>query len=263
MKNLLGLKGFLIFCMCMAGHVCMYAQKPGDYMEIGGVPAFVFYVDDSGHGLAMSAAAVTPEALKTLERQVKKGRVTKEQAEMVKGMNVLDIKGYAKAGKLKADAKKKLFEGLIPALGDKGEENAKAIEAYCKARGLSLEEEFPWQYWASQLGEGWYIPGDYELELFARFFMGGLDKEYGMGVLDMVARAKELADNEVARGMVQSIVMQGGLMSSTAKHSECGFRILCRVERKLPTLLYWYELLDEVRGTLKEENVQTCAVHEF
>ena len=47
-------KIFIILCIVMCS-VCVKGQKLGDYMEIDGVPGFVFYLDETGeHGLVMS-----------------------------------------------------------------------------------------------------------------------------------------------------------------------------------------------------------------
>ena len=49
-----------------------FAQKNlGDYIEINGVPAFVFYLDQSKeHGLAMSIPALDAKGVKEVDKMV-------------------------------------------------------------------------------------------------------------------------------------------------------------------------------------------------
>lgn len=75
-----------LMCLC-ALFACAFltkAQGLGDYMEIDGVPGFVFYVDETGeHGLVMSALGQIPKIAKQnakLAKQIgKKNGMSKEQ----------------------------------------------------------------------------------------------------------------------------------------------------------------------------------------
>lgn len=257
-------KLILFLSINLISTIVIQAQKLGDYMEIDGIPSFVFYIDDTGkHGLVMSMPAVYTDMLKQLDKYVKKGLIDKKQAELCKNGNTIDIKNYAKTGKLKPKNKEKLFEGLISKLGEKGEENAIAIETYCKERNISMQENFPWEYWASQLGNGWFIPGDEELKLFARYYTGGIGKDHSLGIAFLSSRGKELSDDARIQSALISIAVKGGLISSTAKYADCGFRALHQIKKTLPKLKYWFELLDNLNGAHKELNVQTCAIHKF
>ena len=161
-KQSSSIKKGIICCLSLFCSLSIQAQKLGDYIEIDSVPAFIFYIDNTGkHGLAMSMPAVYSDMLKKIDKYVKKGLIDKRQAELSKKGNVIDIKNYEESGMLKPKNKQKLFENLIPKLTEKGEENAAIIEAYCKEQNILMQEHFPWEYWASQLGQGWFIPGDY------------------------------------------------------------------------------------------------------
>ncbi len=251
-------------CICVAGLAAANAQKPGDYMEIGGIPAFVFYVDETGqHGLAMSMPAVYKHTLKKLDKYVKKGVITEKQAEIAKSGLTLDIEGYKKSGMLNPKNKTALFEELIPLLSDDGEKNALTIAFYCNDKNLSMEEKFPWEYWATRLGEGWFIPGDKELLLYAQFYVGGEGKSNSMGISFINGgQSKKVSSDERVQTALTNIAIIGGLISSTAKFPKFGFRTLSRIHQRL-TMKNWFELLDNIDGGTKEMTVQTCAVHKF
>lgn len=242
--------------------VSTFAQQLGDYIEIGGVPAFVFYLDETGqHGLAMSMPALSPKQLKGIDKYVKKELMTETQAEYFRNGNMsLDLDTYKKAGLLKKRTKETLFGDLIPSLSGDGKNNASAIASYCQKNSLSMRDNFPWEYWASQLGDGWYIPGDNELEKFAVFFCGGLNKSNGIGSVKWASQYKHLSNDKRVQYALGYIGMIG-LMSSTAKHADSGFRTLHKVST---TNKSWYELLDALIGKDKEMvGVKTCAVHDF
>lgn len=258
------IKKGIILCLCLICCLSVQAQKLGDYIEIDGVPAFIFYIDDTGsHGLAMSMPGVYTDMLDKLDKYVKKGLIDENQVELCKTGYTIDIKSYEKSGKLKSKNKQKLFEKLVPKLTDKGEENAVVIGDYCKEQNISMEENFPWEYWASQLGKGWFIPGEYELTLFAEFYSGGIGKDYSMGISFISKRGNEISNDSRVQAALTSIASKGGLISSTAKFADSGFRTLHRVQKNMPKLTYWFELLDNIKGANKELNVHTCAVHRF
>lgn len=258
-------KLFFLLCFSLLFSLCSHAYyRLGDYMEIDGVQAFVFYVDQSGeHGLVMSMPALTPKKVKKIDKIVKDGLLTEAQADVISKSYVLDIGSYDDAGMLKTKSKRALFTDLIKSLSDNGEQNAIAITNYCKEKNISMKDNFPWEYWASQLGNGWFMPGDAELSLYAQFYCGGLGRKNGLGIKFVTkGRAKELSGDERVQNALQTIAAFG-IMSSTAKHPECGFRALCHVFAALGKTTEWFEILDEITGGCKEKSVSTCAVHKF
>ena len=50
-----------------------------------------------------------------------------------------------------------------------GKENAKVIRNYCEENDVDMKTFFPDQYWAESLGDGWFIPGVAEIELYTQF----------------------------------------------------------------------------------------------
>lgn len=260
------MKKIFIISFLITLNLSVFAKKPGDYIEIGGIPAVVFHTDSTGeHGLALSRPAYRVDRLKgkDIQKLVEDSLLTQEQADKITSF-AIDMKSYKKAGKLKKKEKEKLFTDLVPMLTDYGEENMLAIQQYCKDKNLSLKDNFPWQYWAMQLGEGWYIPGDYELELLATYFYGGLNKK--LGIFDCANKAREFADKDprafyIIRdtSIAPSLNFTGwGLISSTAKVPKHGFRFIAH--RKNGWGKEWCEIFD---GGRTEDALNTCAVHKF
>ena len=123
-----------------------------------------------------------------------------------------------------------------------------------------MEHYFPWEYFAKQIGDGWFVPGDKELSLFADFYLGGVGKQYSVNNVSFLTRGQSLSDNPTVQSQLTSIV-QFGLMSSTAKFPEYGFRTLHHISNAHKG---WLDLLDNLKGETKETvGVKTCFVHEF
>ena len=84
-KQSSSIKKGIICCLSLFCSLSIQAQKLGDYIEIDSVPAFIFYIDNTGkHGLAMSMPAVYSDMLKKIDKYVKKGLIDKRQAELSK-----------------------------------------------------------------------------------------------------------------------------------------------------------------------------------
>lgn len=244
-------------------------KKLGDYIEIGGVPAFVFYLDQSGeHGLAMSFPVMTSQEKervnKRMEKIAKKAQISAEELgaadEALSKHPLLSQTLTIDSDILTKKAKKQLFQPLIGKLGDEGRENGKIIEEYCQENNIDMQRNFPWEYMAKQIGDGWFVPGDNELSLFADFYLGGLGKQYSVSNVSFLTRGLSLSDNQVVQSQLVAIV-QFGLMSSTAKLPEFGFRTLHHISNVKSG---WFVLLDDLKGETKETvGVKTCFVHEF
>lgn len=231
-----------------------FAQKNlGDYIEIDGVPAFVFYLDQTKeHGLAMSIPAFYEKGGKKTDKLVKKGLMTNEQATIFKNNPLGQFNGQGIGGKKSKD----VFVGIVDRLSDNGKTNQQQIIAYCKEKSISLKDIFPLQYWATNLGEGWFIPGDQELTYFADFYFGGLGKNNSLGI-KFQYHAKDLCSNELIQESLFRMVFYG-LFSSSCNHADAGFRKL-RCEMVKMSGKHWLEIFDRYSG----QDPLVCAVHEF
>lgn len=249
MKRLL-----FMFVLMLAISIGTFAQKKlGDYIEFDGVPAFVFYLDQSGeHGLAMSIPAFDAKGGEKVDKLVKKGLMTNEQANVFKNNPLGQFNGQGTGGKKSND----LFIGLMDNLTDNGKTNQEQIIAYCNENNISLKDIFPLQYWAKNLGEGWFIPGDQELTYFADFYFGGLGKNNSLGI-KFQYHAKDLCSNELIQLSLFRMVFFG-MFSSSCHHADAGFRKL-RCEIVKLSGKHWLEIFDRHSG----QDPLACAVHEF
>lgn len=248
------MKRLLIIVLILNAAIGALAQKKlGDYIVIDGVPAFVFSLDQSGeHGLVMSIPAYDAKSVKKTDKLVKRGLMTTEQATKFKNNPLGKFNSQGSGGKKTEE----LFAGLIDRLTDNGQTNQEQIIAYCEENRISLQERFPMQYWAKNLGEGWYIPGDNELTEFAKFYFGGLGKKHSLGI-KFQYHAKDLCSNELIQESLFRMVYYG-LFSSSCHHANAGFRKL-RCEMTQLTGKNFFDLFDYSAAN----NSMVCAVHEF
>ncbi|MBQ0049729.1 MAG: hypothetical protein KBT12_05800 [Bacteroidales bacterium] len=250
MKQKLILLTLLLTC------IGVQAIEVGEYMEIDETPCVVIYVDETGeHGLVMSRATVSYEfATKEAKRLCKEGGLNKADIYDYVRMNAVDRTKYNKMKKYKPAYRQPLFDRLMPLLGERGEENQKAIVQFCNDNGLILQHEFPDIAWADGLGEGWFIPGDYELELYAQLYAGGMREEHAMPKAEYYNRYRQLTDGERAGAIMRAPALRGA-HSSTCKYPQCGFRLMTRVERDVKD---WMQIFDQLAAG--EEEPATVAM---
>ncbi|MBR2204211.1 MAG: hypothetical protein IJ914_08520 [Prevotella sp.] len=238
------------------------AQQLGDYMEIGGVPGFVFYLDESGeHGLVMSFYKMDEKDAKKL---AKKGNLAEEKALRL----ALPEKEKIKVKSKEMDAYR---EDLASLLTDDGKYNRMAIADYCKKNNLDLSI-FKGQDFAAFLGDGWFIPGDNELEKFAKFYVGGLGEGNSFSVKAIINNAKEKCSDPLVQDILYRIAFCG-IRSSSLKDPKWGFRALVRWAEGGFKVKEHYEIVDKIKttkfsyGSIETtkliNGLKTCAVHEF
>lgn len=303
-------------CLC-ALFACAFltkAQGLGDYMEIDGVPGFVFYVDETGeHGLVMSFPGISKKTqekvqkkmLKSKEKLSKSKKSQSKALEYMKEMGLSDevqeaakkqleegtpqeaqdaVLAISAASKLNmpvptkeisSEEKKKVYEALISSLSADGEQNAMVISDYCNEKGISMLDYFPSQYWASQLGEGWFIPGENELIRFAEFYTGGIGKDYKMSGIGAFKKQSKVVSNDA---MVQNnlfLMSFVGIISSTMKDTKQGFCGLIRYNQTGLKTAEWFEFDDKatiakvamgvakIKKSAESLNLKVVAVHKF
>lgn len=193
------IKLFLLAVIAVCFCTNVNAVELGDYMEIDGVPSIVIYVDATGeHGLVMSAVA--PNSLGEKETKFaaafspmnrinaqkifssKNWQEYKNMARDEYGIERADFEAaymelptldYFDYYNYTMSKSKKEFEKHLRNLAwqttEFGKENAKVIRNYCEENDVDMKTFFPDQYWAESLGDGWFIPGNAEIELYADF----------------------------------------------------------------------------------------------
>ena len=67
----------------------------------------------------------------------------------------------------------------------------KSLAAYCTEKSIDMSSYFFPESWAIQLGEGWFIPGNYELELLSKHFIDGLGEKNHIPMLKFMDRNTE------------------------------------------------------------------------
>lgn len=264
--------------------------KLGDYVVIDDVPSFVFYIDDSGrHGLVMSMPAIPAREAKKkdkydkqVDKYLEEEWLSTSMAEKYKNGTLScggGLTGFTKWSTIEGSKfvgyNPTIPDGLKGNLGDDGKANQEAIINYCKENGISLAENFPYQSWATQLGEGWYIPGSNELELFAKFYFGGVGEEYKQ--TQTRDRSKQVSDDKRVQKALMGYITWIGIVSSSLqkesdkktsalkkgltglldkKTEEGGFRVLQRWQKGTGGKQFF-------EFTKDAKVFACCAVHEF
>ena len=138
---------------------------------------------------------------------------------------------------------KKIYKEIAPKLGDDGEQNMAEIVKFCEEKGISMQNYFPEHYWAKSLGEGWYIPGNKELELIAKLIIGGIGENYHVkDAFALIKRMTELSCGDLFSPFGPD---EKGIKSSTMKDAKKGFYSLIALENSKKGYRKWLELQDE------------------
>lgn len=212
----------------------------GDYVEKDGIPCVVAYVDSTRmHGLLLSVRAITIDEgnLKTNDGIDSFIRTEYEKIDTILRVQYVAAKKYyAKNGtdqdvsridsiyalrkhilpllfempkivytaaynSIKRKEYKQILEELKTFNSGSGKQNTAKVINYCSANGLSLKDYFPQYYWVTQLGDGWFIPGNDELELLVKSFgvYEGVGSKYG--VTCTVRAMKNILGNAVYKNV--------------------------------------------------------------
>lgn len=267
------MKKYVFTLLLMMSVVSSKAQslQLGDQIVIDEIPCFILYLDDSGeHGLAITSPARFAHKKEAIigKKAIKKAKETAAAAGFdldslmcADKMLISYIQTKRPAGAINYNPS--IPEEVIPLLTDNGKENQEAIVEYCNEKGLSLQEKFPYQYWAAQLGEGWFIPGDRELQMVAQITHGGIGKKKNR-MKEILAANKEVAEKAKSAKTAGDapIVLSPfnfdmwGFISSTSKFAKDGFRQM--ILYKNGTMKSWFEFVDD-----HSADFMVCAIHEF
>ena len=148
--------------------------RVGEAFVKDGVPCIVINVDESGeHGLAMSLRP-TWKALKTAKKTGEYKWFYHSRKLKGKEAKLIAECRAEYYNRFKSDTLRIRTSGVSTAVRTvtsiSGRENMKNVIDYCDDKGISMEMYFNEYYWAQNLGEGWFIPGAEELEMFIRIF---------------------------------------------------------------------------------------------
>lgn len=199
-------KNFLLVAF-IALSTLVNAYEVGDWFfdPQTGVPSVVVFVDQTGaHGLIMSPAggyskeksiARDIKNIKSHKKTYSKLYLRREKAIMSKyKIDITPVEGYKNqadelfdaviewlpsmplmyASKINEKQEREMLSKVAPQMTGYGAQDQQMIIEYCEENGVSLPEYFSSIDWALKLGDGWFIPGNYELELFASSISSGL-----------------------------------------------------------------------------------------
>ena len=186
------MKKLLLAMVCTLSCIVAHAYELGEHVLVDDIPSIVIYVDSTGeHGLFMSATACYDK------KEVEKLFGTKMWRSFSMDINVPGITiarpqpgfedaylsmpmfDYVKYNNTKLQRQKQLAL-LRNKTTAYGKENAKIIADFCKENNVDINEYFPDQVWANELGDGWFIPGNAELELYTNFLDIPLEKSHAI-----------------------------------------------------------------------------------
>lgn len=171
------MKRFFIFLMCNSLlTMSSFAQfhKIGEAFVKDGVPCIVINVDESGkHGLAMSLVP-KPKALKAAKKTgehkwfyIQKKLTGKDK----KLINEYRAEYYNRNKCESLKIRETRFTAPTRTVTSlSGKENMKNVIDYCNDKGIAMEMYFPEYHWAQSLGDGWFIPGAEEIEMFIKIY---------------------------------------------------------------------------------------------
>ena len=162
------------------------AQKyeVGQIVPQGTWNALVVYVDETGeHGYLISPGAFIEGNLFTNATIVsyfyERGEEIKNIKEKMSELPIPIMQKGVSDNKIR-----KVMKDMIALNqnGTNGEENCQNITNYCHENGISIETYFPEISWATSLGEGWFIPGTEELEIYSKVIANGVGKSNYTGM---------------------------------------------------------------------------------
>lgn len=164
-----------LLMMVMLAVLCQwgYSQyQPGDYYQEDGLDCMVIKVNEDGKsGLVMTLPGVLPCAPIETDVKIDTGSVKKMMRSAIKQGR----KQWKMMQSLLLEREKIVFD-LSDELGRYGVKNQDIIKAYCRKEGVDYAYFFPEYAWIDNLGSGWFLPGDEELDYFAAIVNGGTRK---------------------------------------------------------------------------------------
>ena len=95
---------------------------------------------------------------------------------------------------------RKAIEEIASQNNEYGEDNQKSVLAYCHDNDINMSKYFYQQEYAMNLGDGWYAPGNYELELFSKLYVEEMGKKHRIPIMQKFDIDKSLRERLGAVG---------------------------------------------------------------
>lgn len=158
-------KLFLLLTLICCANIVFAQYKVGDVYEKNGVKGVIFHVDKTGE----QALAITVSEKDNIDKWY-------QMQEEFKTMSKAAKKEYKNEVKNVENSIKTHFEKLASSTSAYGANNMKVIKEYCAKHNIDMNKYFPTFVWAESLGDGWFIPGTHEADLYAEYIAFGVGK---------------------------------------------------------------------------------------
>ncbi|MBQ6776932.1 MAG: hypothetical protein IJP52_01270 [Paludibacteraceae bacterium] len=198
----------IIFLLLLCSYTAAQTYKVGDIMVKDNIPCLVVYVDSTGqHGLIMTPPALREQdfdgwkkrtlslledqkvfAQRYAKRQAHKRksrfRGSQEQIDSICDLTRRVVTAMEKMPRLpyhpeiRERQMQEREEAIVSRCGGQGIANREQISQYCAENGILMALYFPEIYWASLLGNDWFIPGTEETTLILGSLYGGVGRQY-------------------------------------------------------------------------------------
>ncbi|MBE6195683.1 MAG: hypothetical protein E7137_01140 [Rikenellaceae bacterium] len=203
-------KLFLLLAAASFANLVSAQYKVGDVYEKDGVKAVIFYVDNAGEqGLAITVdESQEPDMLYKMHEDLKK-------------MSKSEKKEFKANHKETENSVKAHYDKLVYKTSSRGAENMKVIKEYCTKNDIDMNKYFPALVWAESLGEGWFVPGSYEAELYAKYIAFGVGKSSykGTNMKDIKNRYQELNTQLKSNAGFENLNLPKSIKTSSIGHN--------------------------------------------
>lgn len=300
------MKKTLLLVAAVAMAMVARAWEVGDFYanDPSGVPALVVYVDESGeHGLIMSPKALTEKGYKQSKKAYEKNKkwansdAAKRRKKIQKNGDDLALQEFDRLyeqqqanyamltqwlenaprlfdGKYTEKQQRKAIESLASSNTEFGEENQKDVLAYCNSNDVDITHYFRQFEYALNLGDGWFIPGNFELELYSKHFVEAMGEKHHISFQKKIDMDKALREKLgpvgdwmvfnlfFATDAIQSSTMLRSAWAENPENKEKmdvqifntnwdfkdNYFSLCVFTRKI-TMYYWWTFAKNLQGS--------------
>ena len=242
------MKRLLIFLFFIVLDFYCWGYEIGDLFidPQTGVPSIIAYIDNTGeHGMIMSPAGGYYKEKQIQEQideihhtlRLEKTYIKYEQKLAKKqGIDIATMDECMEQAKINCETvlewlpnmplthqskiteiqERNMLRNVAADMTGYGAIDQQMIIDYCKNNNVDLQEYFYAIDWAMKLGEGWFIPGNYDLELYSQFFTPGLGV-----IIDDKDTERNNATYRLSwkKWMLASIYPSSSILSSTFQES--------------------------------------------
>ena len=201
------MRKILVIVILVVSTTFAFAYEVGDwfYDPQTGIPSVVIYVDETGeHGLIMAPCggystekSITSDikSIRNNKKKYEKMNLKMAKSQMKKlGVDISHVDDYVAQADVLFDAviawlpsmplmhrtgitekqERRMLRNVAAKMTGNGLQDQQMIIDFSEENDVNLPEYFSSIDWAQKLGNGWFIPGNYELELFASSISKGL-----------------------------------------------------------------------------------------